>query len=233
MRKSYISLLVGLTAAAGFLFFHSRLFSRLVERTTSHEALFHAATRERRIALTIDDGPHPELTPQILDILAEYGVPATFFPLGGRIPGNEDLLARLTAEGHELGNHLMWDEASVKLAPEEFERQLAAAHELLSPYEEVRWFRPGSGWYNEEMLARIRPYGYRAVLGSVYPYDAQFSSVEFAAGYILGNVQPGSIIILHEGADDRYAAVEILRRVIPALQKRGYQFETLTELTGR
>jgi peptidoglycan/xylan/chitin deacetylase (PgdA/CDA1 family) len=81
------------------------------------------------------------------------------------------------------------------------------------------------------MLAQLRPYGYRAVLGSVYPYDAQFSSVEFAAGYILGNVQPGSIIILHEGADDRYAAVEILRRIIPALQKRGYQFETLTELT--
>jgi peptidoglycan-N-acetylglucosamine deacetylase len=233
MRKSHVSFLVGLGLTAGFIFFHSRLFSRLLERTTSNEVLFHAPTRERRIALTIDDGPHPELTPQILDILAEYGVPATFFPIGKRILGNEALLERMTAEGHELGNHLMWDEASVKLSPEEFERQLAAAHALLTPYGEARWFRPGSGWYNEEMLAQIRPYGYRAVLGSVYPYDAQFSSVEFAAGYILGNVQPGSIIILHEGADDRYAAVEILRRVIPALQKRGYRFETLTGLTGR
>jgi peptidoglycan/xylan/chitin deacetylase (PgdA/CDA1 family) len=225
-------MLAGFGAAVGVVFFHSRIFSRLLEQTTSDDVLFHVSTRDRRIALTIDDGPHPELTSQILDLLAEYGVPATFFVIGGRIPGNERLLERMTAEGHEIGNHLMSDEASISLTPDEFDRQLAAAHELIAPYGEARWFRPGSGWYNGEMLARIRPYNYRAVVGSVYPYDAQFSSVEFAANYILGNAQPGSIIVLHDGREDRAATVEILRRIVPALQKRGYQFETLTEIAG-
>jgi peptidoglycan-N-acetylglucosamine deacetylase len=222
---------VGAITAVAF-FFHSRLFSRLLEQTTSNEVLFHVDTRERRIALTIDDGPHPDLTPQILDLLAEHDAPATFFLIGERIPGNESLLNRIVAEGHELGNHLMTDRASIKLEPDDFERQLADAHALISPYGPVRWFRPGSGWYNGPMLERIRPYNYRAVVGSVYPYDAQFSSTEFAASYILGNVQPGSIIVLHDGEDDRETTIETLRRILPALKKRGYQFQTLTELAN-
>jgi len=218
-------------AAAAVAFFHPRIFSRLLEQNTSDEVLFHVVTQERQIALTIDDGPHSQLTPQVLDVLSEYGVPATFFVIGDNIPGNEALMERMVAEGHELGNHLMTDQASITLTAEEFDDQLAAAHQLIRPYGPVRWFRPGSGWYNGRMLAKIKPYNYRAVVGSVYPYDAQFSSVEFASSYILGNVQPGAIIVLHDGNGDREATVEILRRVLPALQKRGYQFKTLTDLT--
>ena len=223
--------LSGAMAATVTFFFKGRFFSRLVEETTHDEVLFHVNTTEKVIALTIDDGPHPELTPAILDVLAEYDVPATFFVIGSQVAGNEDLMRRIVAEGHELGNHLMSDKRSIGLDPDEFERQLANAHRLITPFGPVRWFRPGSGWYNERMLQQIRPYNYRCVIGFVYPYDAQVHSVEFASSYILGNTVPGSIIILHDGKEDRQATVNILHWIIPALQKRGYRFATLSGLT--
>ena len=229
IRWLMASAVAGTAAAVGF-FFKARFFSRTLERTTSDEVLFHVETTEKRIALTIDDGPHPTLTKAILDVLAEYGVPATFFVIGGRIPGNELLLRRLVAEGHELGNHLMTDMPSVRLSADEFARQLALTHHRLRQFGPVPWFRPGSGWYNQRMLEQLRPYGYRCVVGSVYPYDAQFSSTEFATNYILGNTQPGSIIILHDGSDERYTTVTVLRRIIPALASRGYRFVTLSAL---
>ena len=218
-------------AAVGF-FFKSRVFSRTLERRTSDEVLFHLDTREKLIALTIDDGPHPTLTNEILDVLAQYGVRVTFFIIGGRVAGNETVMRRMVAEGHELGNHLMTDLPSVSLTAAEFARQLAKTHELVSAFAPVRWFRPGSGWYNQRMLEQIRPYGYRCVVGSLYPYDAQVSSVEFVVNYVLGNVQRGSIIILHDGTDERQKTVVVLRRVLPVLLGRGYRFGTLSELVG-
>ncbi len=233
MRRTQKSLLLltAVGALAAVSFFKARLFSRIVEHNTSDEVLFHVDTREKVVALTIDDGPYPELTPEILDVLAEYGVKATFFIIGGQIPGNEALLRRIVREGHELGNHLMSDHRSISLEPEEFARQLGQTHARIAPFGPVRWFRPGSGFYNGRMLEQIRPFNYRAVVGSVYPYDAQLHSVEFATGYILGNAQPGSIIVLHDGCCDREGTVDILRRILPALQKRGYHFATLSELT--
>jgi peptidoglycan-N-acetylglucosamine deacetylase len=233
MRRTHKSLVIltAVSALAAVSFFKARLFSRIVEHNTSDEMLFHVDTREKVVALTIDDGPHAELTPEILDVLAEQRVKATFFIIGEQIPGNEAVLQRIVAEGHELGNHLMTDKRSITLEPDEFARQLDETHSRIVPFGPVRWFRPGSGFYNKRMLEQIRPFGYRAVVGSVYPYDAQLHSVEFATGYILGNTQPGSIIVLHNGCCDREGTVDILRRIIPALQKRGYRFATLSELT--
>lgn len=230
--RNAVVVMAGLSALASVtFFFKSRLFSRLIEERTSDEVLFHAHTREKVVAITIDDGPHAELTPQILDALAEHGVSATFFIIGSHVPGNEAIMRRIVAEGHELGNHLMSDRRSITLSAEVFERQLATTHALIAPFGPVRWFRPGSGWYNARMLEQIRPYNYRCVVGSIYPYDAQFQAVEFEVGYILGNVQPGAIIVLHDGDSERQGTVAVLRRILPALQKRGYRFATLTDLT--
>lgn len=221
--------MVGAIAAVGF-FFKSRFLSRTLEKRTSDEVLFHVNTSEKVIALTIDDGPHESITAEILDTLAAFRVKATFFVIGNRIAGNEDQLKRMVAEGHELGNHLMYDKRSIDLSSEEFAAQLKQVDRLLRPYGRIHWFRPGSGWYNQEMLEQIRPYGYRCVVGSLYPYDAQVSSVEFVSNYILGNAQPGSIIILHDGEEDRRKTVTVLQRILPPLLLRGYRFVTLSEL---
>lgn len=222
--------LTGLSAFVFGFYFQSRFFSAVMERRTSDEVLFHVDTSEKVIALTIDDGPHAEITPQILDVLAEYDVRATFFVIGSRIAGNETIMERMVAEGHELGNHLMTDDPSIGLESAEFVRQLEETHGLISEFGEVGWFRPGSGWYNDEMLSAVSPLNYKTVIGSVYPYDAQFHTPRFASRYILSNTQAGSIIILHEGQDDRDSIVDVLRRTVPELQSRGYRFVLLDEL---
>ncbi len=205
----------------------------LVYRLAYHspDVLYFVKTEEKIIALTIDDGPHPMVTPKILDVLSEYQVPATFFLIGGRVQHNEDILRRIASNGHEIGNHHMEDAPSIRLSEVEFEKQLLQAHRILSEFAQVKWFRPASGWFNERMLRQVEKHNYKCALGSVYPYDAAIHNVTFLSNYILDNMFPGAIIILHDGTLERKATVEVLKQIIPILKRHGYRFVTLTELT--
>jgi len=126
---------------------------------------------------------------------------------------------------------LMYDHPTIRLTEDEFERQLLATHEILSEFAPVHWFRPGSGWYTRRMLNMAKEYGYRSVIGSVYPYDAQISNVPFIVNYVVGNAFPGSIIALHDGTDDRWHTVEVLEKILPMIKARGYRFTTLSALS--
>lgn len=194
------------------------------------EVLYFAKTKEKIIALTIDDGPHSVVTPIILDVLSEHQVPATFFLIGERVTGKEEIVNRIIEEGHEIGNHHMRDTPSIKLSEQDFERQLLQAHAILSKFSEVKWFRPGSGWFNQRMLTQLKKHDYQCVLGSVYPYDATIPFVEFLSSHILRNIFPGSIIILHDGSLKRQRTAVVLKRIIPELKQKGYRFVTLTQL---
>lgn len=196
------------------------------------QVLYHVETRAKAIALTIDDGPDAATTPEILGVLERNGAHATFFIITSRVPGNEVLLRRIVAEGHELGNHLLQDEPSLKLPPAEFERQLVESHKVLSPFAPVRWFRPGSGKYDARMLATLEAHGYRCALGSVYPFDPQIRWSWFSRRFILSNAQPGSVVILHDWGSKGRRTVKTLSNVLPVLAKRGFRIVTLTELEG-
>ncbi len=205
----------------------------LVYRLAYHspDVLYFIKTEEKRIALTIDDSPNPVLTPRILDVLSEYQVPATFFLIGGQVEQNEEIVRRIVRNGHEIGNHHMTDAPSIRLSEDQFEKQLLQAHGILSEFAQVKWFRPASGLFNQRMLRQLEKYNYKCALGSVYPYDAAIHNVRFLSNYILDNVFPGAIIILHDGEAERKATVDVLKRIIPKLKSHGYRFVTLTELT--
>ena len=208
-------------------------FWHWVEDNTADEVLYFVPLPADRklIALTIDDAPHPDVTPQILDTLREYEARATFFVVGEQVAGNETLLEQIVAEGHELGNHLMRIEPSINKTTAEFEAELLETDALLKQFDTaVSWFRPGSGWYNQDMLQIISQHGYRAVLGSIYPYDAQLTAVDFSVDYILRRAQPGRIIIVHDGLAERIRVVDVLRRILPELQAQGFEIVTLTQL---
>ena len=192
--------------------------------------LYRVPIQDRLVALTLDDGPDPVATPLILDELRRHGARATFFLISERIEGRENLVRRLVNEGHELGNHLTRDRASIGLSPGEFARDLEQAHLLLSAYGPVRWARPGSGWYSESMIATMQRQGYRCVLGSVYPYDATIPSAGFSRWYVLRNAEPGAILVLHDGGARGRRTALVLRQVLPELRRRGYRVVSLSEL---
>ncbi len=231
-RATAAALTLGLCAAGLATLARPGLVIRWLARRYP-DVLFHVDAQEPLVALTIDDAPHPTLTPAILDVLAEHNARATFFLIGSQVPGNEHILRRIAEEGHELGNHLMNDAPSVSLSAEEFERQLLRTHELLAHFGPVRWFRPGSGWYSRRMIDQLHHHGYRCALGSAYAYDCHIRSAWYMSRHILLNTRPGSVIILHDGCESRHRTVAALRHILPELQRGGYRVVTLSELAVR
>ncbi len=196
----------------------------------SPEVVYFVPTHARAVALTIDDGPDPVGTPPILEVLARTEAHATFFLVGSRVPGNEDLLARMRAQSHEVANHTLHERASILVSPEELAAELEETHALLSPYGVVRWFRPGSALFTPRILRVASRQGYRTALGDVFPFDSFIPSSRFHAWYILRHVRPGSVIVLHDANGRGARTAATLSIVLPALRERGYQVVTLSEL---
>lgn len=192
--------------------------------------LYAVQTTERAAAFTFDDGPDAGHTDEILEVLKANDAHATFFFVSSHVPGNEALLTRLVAQGQEIGNHTMRVESSMRLSPSAFDASVREAGSVLSRFGPVRWVRPGSGLYNTRMLGTIQGAGYRCALGSVYPFDPQLRSPVIASAYILANVRPGAVVILHERDARGPRTVATLKRVLPVLRSRGYRIVTLSEL---
>lgn len=194
--------------------------------------LYEVDTKAPVIALTLDDGPDPATTPKILDLLSRYDARATFFVLANRANANEDLMFRIVEQGHEVGNHMLEDRPSIFHSSNEFQTRLSRAHDDLSRYAEVRWFRPGSGLYSREMLATIEQAHYRTALGSIYPFDSHIPSPWFASRYILWQARPGAVIVLHDYGARGDRTHKTLSVVLPELINRGFTITTLSELVA-
>jgi peptidoglycan/xylan/chitin deacetylase (PgdA/CDA1 family) len=225
-----LAAVTGGTLAVIFLFFPRQatsLFARVSPQVT-----FFVPTTTPAVALTIDDGPDSRGTPDILDALRENQAHATFFVIGENVAGNEVLMSRIQAERHELANHTFHERMSLLVPSAELSRELSATHRLLSPFGDIRWFRPGSGLYSSSMVDMATQHGYRLVLGDVFPLDGRLPGSSFHSWYILRHARPGSIIILHDAKGRGARTARTLRRVLPVLRERGFQVVTLSELVA-
>ena len=201
-------------------------------------------TPEAVVALTLDDGPdittsiNNSATTQMLDLLAQHQAHATFFLISNKLnhPVGTALAQRIVDEGHELGNHFTEDEHSIQFGDQAFSDRLLQAEQTLSAFATPRWFRPAGGWCSATNAQTLQTYNYETVLGTVWPYDTHIHSVSVAAWQIINTVQPGAIVILHDGGKDEAMSdrgqrtVAILRTVLPALNAEGYQIVSLSEL---
>ena len=187
------------------------------------------------MALTIDDGPS-EYTKEILEVLQANGVRATFFIIGSHVEKYEDacVLRELAEGGNEFANHAMYDEPSHRLPILELKSQIEMVDGMISQvYRRCnrqfppKYFRPGSGFFNMRMRKLLRDMGYRLVLGNVFPFDPQIPFWRVNAWHILSMLQPGGIIICHDG---RAWTVPMLRKVLPEMKREGYSVVTVTEL---
>lgn len=222
-----VVLLIGLFLV-GILFFQPRSLLALISQIAPGVVYF-AETNQPSIALTIDDGPDAKTTPRILEILARYDAKATFFLISDRIASNEALVREIVEQGHELGNHLTQDEMSIQLK-ERFEPDLLEAHNILSKFAQIRWFRPGGGWYDQKMVKIANHHGYRVALGSIFPFDTHIPFSEYAVQQILINARPGAIVVLHDTGDWGKRTALTLEKTLPKLARRGYRIVTLSQL---
>ncbi|USW49062.1 Putative NodB domain, glycoside hydrolase/deacetylase, beta/alpha-barrel [Septoria linicola] len=197
------------------------------------EVLFQIDTDKKIIALTIDDAPSP-YTNQILDILKDNGASATFFVIGGQVPGNENLLTEIVKAGNELGNHAMHDEPSIQLPSNVLEEQIHRVDEYIdaayqsagSERPRLHLFRPGSGVFSQRILDVVTMAGYKTILGGIYPHDPFISFWRINAWHILSMIRPGAVIICH---DRRSWTVPMLSKVVPEMKGRGYQVVSIDQ----
>jgi peptidoglycan/xylan/chitin deacetylase (PgdA/CDA1 family) len=185
---------------------------------------------DRVVALTFDDGPGTS-TPDILKILKQKRVNATFFLLGVNVQREPDLVRQIVEQGSEVGNHSMKHDAFPDLA------DLKSTSDTIEQASGVRpcAFRPPYGDVDAALVTRAKQAGMDTVLWDVDTEDwtdgATFDSV--VEGTKL-NAQFGSIILMHDGGDRyRQVTIEALPAVIDELRAEGYSFDTVSELLGR
>ncbi len=199
-------------------------------------SVWHGPPGRKAIALTFDDGPSPA-TPAILDILASYRIPATFFQCGANVQRAPELSRAVRETGHEIGNHSHTHPnfalKSASFIRDDFARAQAAIAETIS--EAPTLMRPPFGvrWFGfREMQERL---GLRSVMWTVIGRDWKLGAAAIAERVISG-ARGGGIVCLHDGrgtleTPDVSATIEALRRIVPALLEKGYHFETVSQLT--
>lgn len=223
---------LGVLSLAAALWWFSPLFFRAAGRM-SGDALYRMPGADSAVALTVDDAPTPSGTREILGVLEEHGARATFFLVGSRAARRPALVEEVIRAGHGLGHHMWRDERSLGLDSAAFERRLERTDSVLDRFGGSRWLRPGGGLYSPTMRRTARRHGYRIVLGDVYPFDPAVRWPALAASMILAWAEPGSIIILHDGEGRAARTAEVLRRILPALERRGLEVVALGELVER
>ena len=181
------------------------------------------------IAFTFDDGPNEQYTPQVLDILYEKKVPATFFVLGKNIAGNERILKEIVQSGHELGNHTYSHADLTLLAQEEIMSEIGQTQELVEkiiPGYALKYVRPPYGRCNQAVEEAINGH---IVLWEVDSGDWEKVEAQTIYNTVVNvnKVRDGDIIVFH---DDNSSTVVALKKIIGELQARGYQFGTLSQL---
>ncbi|MBE6652052.1 MAG: hypothetical protein E7610_01385 [Ruminococcaceae bacterium] len=201
--------------------------------TSDDEIVYHSRKNDRmEIALSFDDGPHPRLTPIILDILEEYGIKATFFMVGENV-GYYPAAARAVVEaGHEIGNHTFSHRKFGRMTEHEMLDEIASCEDAIASVSEnpVHFIRPPEGQMSDAMRRVVGTLHYRIILWDVDTRDWAHTPPAEISRHILDTVQAGDIILMHDFIGHDSPTPEALRMVIPELLARGYRFVTVGEL---
>jgi len=192
----------------------------------------------RRVALSFDDGPDPEVTPAVLDALAAHGARATFFAIGQAVDAHPQVARRMVAEGHELANHSWshsrWGSFSLprrQLAEiERGERAIAAiAGNGVSPL-----YRAPFGVKSPPFVEAARAKRLTVVAWSLHSRDTFFPDPARVAARVLRRIRPGDIVVLHDGHDvpgrHRIECAHAVPLILAGLRERGLECVTVSEL---
>ncbi|NCJ06007.1 polysaccharide deacetylase family protein [Synechococcales cyanobacterium C] len=187
------------------------------------------------IALTFDDGPHPEYTPALLAVLRSHTIPATFFCLGERVKYFPDLVRATVAEGHWLGLHGYTHQSFPFMPLVAVQQSLQQTQQIIASTcnldaSQLRDVRPPNGLLTPRLQRHLSQWGYRTVQWTVVPVDWVCPGVAVVTQRILKQTRNGAIIVLHDGFCGGRDVAAIARQVIPALQAQGFRFVTLDRL---
>ena len=183
-------------------------------------------TEKKRIALTFDDGPHPIYTPQMLELLKEEQVPATFFLLGENVELYGDVVKEIAKEGHLIGNHTYHHVQITSLSLEEACKEIQETSDLIEELTGTgtEYVRPPFGTWNEELEERLNLI---PVMWSIDTKDWTTQNVDWIVRETVKHAEDHDIILMH---DSYQSTVDAVKRVIEQLEAEGFEFVTVDEI---
>jgi cellulose synthase/poly-beta-1,6-N-acetylglucosamine synthase-like glycosyltransferase/peptidoglycan/xylan/chitin deacetylase (PgdA/CDA1 family) len=219
--------------------------ARVISYPSSYVITQWGGGDRKKIALTFDDGPNARFTPQVLDILCRYQVPATFFIIGLNAELNPEFLKRIMDEGHEIGNHTFTHPNITEISHWLLRLELNATERLLEsrlgrcslffrpPYGEETYIGPDTPDQARSLL-RISQLGYYTVGMGIDPNDWGTPGVDEIVNRTINQAvtEKGNIVLLHDGGGDRSQTVAALPRIIEGLRARGFELVTVSNLLG-
>lgn len=190
----------------------------------------YANTVEKEIALSFDDGPNRQYTPQVLSILAQYNAPATFFVIGKNIKGNENVLKQIDADGHSIGNHsythsFFVDFKSVQGFKNELNQTAESVFNLTG--KRMKLFRPPYGVTTPNLAKASNSLNYRIIGWSIRSLDTTADSAQTISRRVQSQIKPGAIILFHDTSNK---TVQILKQTLHFAQENGYKIVSLERL---
>lgn len=193
------------------------------------------STNTNKIALTFDDGPNVEYTPQVLEVLKQHKVPATFFVMGNRAEKYPEIVQRIVREGHVIGNHTWIHPDLRKVSQSRLINEIQQTEDVIHRFTGLRMglMRPPYGELSQETIEELKNMKYKAINWSVDSVDWRDKDVDQILINSLPSVRQGGILLFHDSSGEnqsRAATVEALPELIYTLKMQGYEFVTIDEL---
>jgi peptidoglycan-N-acetylglucosamine deacetylase len=241
MKKTIMCFMVFLLIP---LFSHQINSSASIKSREEYEKTGHVIwevnTKEKLVAITFDDGPHPIFTPQILDILAKYNAKATFFVTGSKAVRYPEILKREIKDGHEIGNHT-FHHIGGNITAAKLTAELEQTDEIIqrSTGFKPTLYRPVEGRYNDIIINTALKNRKDVILWSWHQDTRDWSDppVNQICDQVTKGVMPGNIILFHDWHGSEYSqncrTVPALNTILDFLYKNGYKCVTVSELLYR
>lgn len=196
--------------------------------------IISGSTEQKSIALTFDDGPDQVGTKEIINILDDYNIPATFFLVGNSIDSHPDIMNMIRDGGHIAANHSWSHKRPTDITISDMITEVDKANHALDSYikEDKKLFRPPYGLVTPDQMEILNIYSYTVISWSVDSMDWYFEDAASIVECVVRAAHPGAIVLMHSagGKSNRRATIEALPTIIEILSEEGYKFVTIKEL---
>jgi peptidoglycan-N-acetylglucosamine deacetylase len=181
--------------------------------------------KKNALYLTFDDGPHPEVTPRVLEILSLYNIKATFFCVGKNAEEFPNVVKQITAQGHRIGNHTYFHDKGWRTKSAEYLKSIQLANGVLK----TPLFRPPYGQIKFSLIPALKTQGMRIIMWSWLSRDYDFKVSNQQIIQSANRIKGGDILVFHDSAKTQHRIELLLHEILPMLLSKQFTFSTFEE----